>query len=100
MLQNAASRNLAFTPRIFQKIAEADRNSRFGWREVAALFGIQRREASRTIALLKLQSKATRNRVKRLQRSELLEWLEPIKKIEYEQKRAAELTRWFREAER
>jgi hypothetical protein len=86
MLQNAASRNLAFPPRIFQEIAQADRNSRFGWREVAALFGIQRREAPRTISRLKLESKATHNRVKRLQRSELLELLEPIKeKFEYEQ---------------
>ena len=41
---------LSRTPRIFEEIAQSEEGRTFAWRDVAALLGIERREASRILA--------------------------------------------------
>ena len=68
----------------------------FQWRDVAVLFGIERREASRILA----RAKPTNSSANSVERSQLLEWLRPIKEtFEQQQKQAAERTRKLAEAE-
>ena len=50
---------LSRTPRILTELAQAEAGQTLGWREVAALFEIQRREASRIISRLQPKPKAT-----------------------------------------
>ena len=38
------------TPRVFEEIAQSEDGQMFQWRDVAALFGIERQEASRILA--------------------------------------------------
>ena len=85
------------TPRIFEEITRAEEGQTYDWCQVAALFAIQRRAASRIIARLQPEAHRTGSYV---ERSRLLAWLEPIKEqFEKQQKRAAEMTRRLREAE-
>ena len=87
---------LSHTPRIFEEIAPSEEGRTFQWRDVAALFGIERREASRILA----RAKPTNSSANSVERSQLLEWLRPIKEtFEQQQKQAAERTRKLAEAE-
>ena len=56
---------LSRTPRIFEEIAGAEEGQTYDWREMAALFGIQRRAASRIIARLQPEAHRTGNYVER-----------------------------------
>ena len=88
---------LSRTPGIFEEIAQSEEGRTFAWRDVAALFGIERREASRILARAKPNTNSSANSV---ERSQLLEWLRPIKEtFEQQQKQAAERTRKLAEAE-
>ena len=89
---------LSRTPSILAELAQAEEGRTFGWHEVAALFGIQRREASRIISRFQPKSKRSPRdtTARRVKRAQLLEWLKPIKE-KFE--RAAELTQKLREEE-
>ena len=83
-------------PEIFEEVSRTPDGQSLDWRDVRALFGIQRRAASRIIA--RLQAEASRNG-NRVDRAQLLDWLEPIKARADQRARAVQFAHKLREVE-
>jgi hypothetical protein len=88
---------LSRAPEIFEEVSRTPDGQSLDWRDVRALFGIQRRAASRIIARLQPEASTNGNRVDRAQ---LLAWLEPIKaRAEDQRARAVQFAHKLREVE-